>query len=355
MEVARYLSGLQCQYQVLVEHDLALLDYLSDYLCLIWGDSGSYGAVSHPTSTADAINQYLDGYLPAENLRIRPDPLSFQIREEEQLVKGQGGASLCSYPTFTLTQGDFRLTVEGGELKRSEIVVLLGENGTGKTSLVRVLAGQLQPDRVEGNEEVEGNEKVDDSWRSLNISLKPQMVKPTFPGKVSELLETKLGSRFHHYGFQNDVVRPLGIDRLLDHQVTKLSGGEKQRVAICLCLGKPADLYLLDEPSAFLDCEQRVAVSKAIKRFILNSGRTAVVVEHDFMMACYLADRVVYYRGEPGVQAQASTPLSPAEGINNFLQLLGITFRRDPISDRPRINKLGSQKDQQQKKSQRYF
>lgn len=85
-------------------------------------------------------------------------------------------------------------------------------------------------------------------------------------------------------------------------------GGELQRVAIVLCLGAPADIYLIDEPSAYLDSEQRIAASKVIKRFIMHAKKTAFVVEHDFIMATYLADRVVVYDGTPGVETTAHTP-----------------------------------------------
>jgi ATP-binding cassette, sub-family E, member 1 len=67
-----------------------------------------------------------------------------------------------------------------------------------------------------------------------------------------------------------------------------------------------ADVYLLDEPSSFLDSEQRIIASKVIKRFILHAKRTAFVIEHDFIMATYLADRVVVFQGTPAVAATAT-------------------------------------------------
>lgn len=89
-------------------------------------------------------------------------------------------------------------------------------------------------------------------------------------------------------------------------QVQNLSGGELQRVAIVLCLGLPADVYLIDEPSAYLDSEQRLHCAKVIKRFIMHAKKTGFVVEHDFIMATYLADRVVVFEGTPGVHAVAT-------------------------------------------------
>merc|ERR1719213_1377444 len=104
-----------------------------------------------------------------------------------------------------------------------------------------------------------------------------------------------------HPQFQTDVAKPMMIDPLMDFSVQNLSGGELQRVAITLALGKPADVYLIDEPSAYLDSEQRLHAAKVIKRFILHAKKTAFVVEHDFIMATYLADRVIVFEGTPSI------------------------------------------------------
>lgn len=154
--------------------------------------------------------------------------------------------------------------------------------------------------------------------------------------------------------FQTDVTRHLSLDSIIDQPVKVLSGGELQRVAIILCLGTPADLYLIDEPSAYLDSEQRLIASKVIKRFIFHSKKTGFV-EHDFIMATYLADRVIVYDGIPSIECTARRPESLLTGMNTFLQLLEITFRRDPSNFRPRINKLHSVKDKEQKESGNYF
>lgn len=123
-----------------------------------------------------------------------------------------------------------------------------------------------------------------------------------------------------------------------------MSGGELQRVALTLCLGKPADVYLIDEPSAYLDSEQRLHAARVIKRYIRNCKKTAFVVEHDFIMATYLADRVIVFEGEPSQNTKATPPQSLLTGMNMFLKSLKITFRRDPENYRPRINKLDSVK-----------
>jgi len=158
-----------------------------------------------------------------------------------------------------------------------------------------------------------------------------------------------------HPQFQSDVSKPLNLDNIIDQEVLNLSGGELQRVALCLCLGKPADIYLIDEPSAYLDSEQRIIAAKVIKRFILHSKKTGFVVEHDFIMATYLADRVIVYEGEPSQDCRANSPQSLLSGMNLFLKGLDITFRRDPTNYRPRINKLESVKDKEQKSAGNYF
>ena len=230
---------------------------------------------------------------------------------------------------------------------------MLGENGTGKTTFTRMLAGLLKADEVENaaGEKEAANKGVP----KLHVSYKPQKISPRFRGTVRELLFKKIKAAFCHPQFQSDVAKPMMIDPILDQGVQQLSGGELQRVAITLCLGTPANIYLLDEPSAYLDSEQRVHASKVIKKYVMHANKTAFVVEHDFIMATYLADRVVVYTGRPGIECTATSPQSLLTGMNQFLEMLRVTFRRDPTNWRPRINKMNSTKDQEQKASGNYF
>ena len=233
--------------------------------------------------------------------------------------------------------GQFILHVEPGSFTDSEILVMLGENGTGKTTFIRMLAGLLKSDEQVAAE-AEGDEEkaLALGVPQLNVSYKPQKISPKFQGTVRQLLHKKIREAYIHPQFVSDVMKPMNMDDIIDNVVQNLSGGELQRVAIVLCLGTPADIYLLDEPSAYLDSEQRIIASKLIKRFIMHSKKTAFVVEHDFIMATYLADRVIVYDGRPGVEATARTPQALVQGMNTFLQQLDISFRRDPTNFRPR-------------------
>ena len=189
----------------------------------------------------------------------------------------------------------------------------------------------------------------------LNVSYKPQKIAPKFEGTVRQLMHQKIRAMYQHPQFNADVMRPLNIEDIMDQEVKNLSGGELQRVALTLALGKPADIYLIDEPSAYLDSEQRIHAAKVIKRYILHAKKTAFIVEHDFIMATYLADRVIVYDGIPAREATANSPQPLLTGMNAFLKDLQITFRRDPSNHRPRINKLNSVKDKGQKLAGTYF
>jgi len=260
--------------------------------------------------------------------------------------------------TKTMSTGDksFKLNVEAGQFSDSEIVVMLGENGTGKTTFVRMLAGLLKSDEQAAAEEAGDFATAHNvGVPEFNVSYKPQKISPKFQGSVRQLMHKKIRDAYVHPQFVTDVMKPLVIDDIIDQQVANLSGGELQRVAIALALGKPADIYLIDEPSAYLDSEQRMATAKLIKRFIMHSKKTAFIVEHDFIMATYLADTVIVYDGAPGVEATAHSPQSLLSGMNTFLQQLSITFRRDPTNFRPRINKMDSVKDREQKQSGNFF
>ena len=223
-------------YVIVVEHDLSVLDYLSDFICVLYGKPAIYGVVTLPASVREGINIFLDGNIPTENLRFRDESLQFRLGDtaDDFMVDKTRG---FEYPRMQKTLGDFRLKVEPGQFTDSEVIVMMGENGTGKTTFCRMLAGAL---------------KLDDEQQipEMNISMKPQKITPKFQGTVRQLFFKKIKAAFLSPQFQTDVYKPLQLDDFIDQEVQNLSGGELQRVAIVLALGIPADIYLIDEPSA---------------------------------------------------------------------------------------------------------
>lgn len=338
LNVARVIRHLLINnpYVVCVEHDIAILDYLSDNVCILYGKPSVYGVVTMPFSVSNGINHFLAGFIPTENLRFREHELNFKSTETVNTrLKRE---SLFGYPNLSKKYNNFKLDIMGGDINTSEIIVMLGENGMGKTTFLRQI--------------IEFGQKL---YPDLLFSYKPQKISPKYKGTVLELFRSKIGSSFYDSQFQTDVLKPLAIDDIIDNKVNKLSGGELQRVAIVLCLGVKANIYLIDEPSAYLDSEQRLIVAKIIRRFIFKTKTTAFIVEHDFIMSNYLADRVIVYEGVPGIHSVANSPQDLLSGMNKFLRSVDITYRRDYNNYRPRINKEHSQLDQEQKERGQYY
>ncbi|EPR78645.1 ABC transporter [Spraguea lophii 42_110] len=327
------------KYVVVVEHDLAILDLLSDIGCVLYGEPGAYGVITTPFSIKSAINIFLDGMIPTENMRFRDSALKFTASD---ILDKTEQNKIFEYSGLKKTFKEFELDIKPGSFGNSEIVLFLGENGTGKTTFIKLIAGLLESDTKE-------------KFPELVVSVKPQKIFPKYKKTVRELFMNKIRSNFLDPTFNIEVIKPLKIEYALDRPLINLSGGELQRIAIILCLGKEADIYLIDEPSAYLDSEQRMAASKVIKRYIYQKKKTAFIVEHDLIMSTYLADKIIVFSGEPGVKSIASPPLTVQEGMNSFLKELGITFRRDPVNLRPRVNKPGSKKDREQQEKGEYF
>ncbi len=332
------------KYIIVVEHDLSILDYLSDQIYIFYGKPSKYGICTTPFSVGEGINMFLSGYISMEKLRFRTNEISFKLKEniENEIIEKK---KVFKYESCVKSFGNFRnfsLTVNKGTYSSSEITIILGSNGMGKTTFMRLLAGiELTNDNTK--------------YPEINISYKPQKIVPKFNGTVVELFNSKLGNIIYDTYFHDEIIKPLNIEDLYNQPLKTLSGGELQRVAIILCLGKSADVYLLDEPSAYLDSEQRIVVSKIIKKFILYYKKSAFIVEHDFLMATYLADQVILFTGNPGINCVANSPQNLYTGMNMFLENLNITLRRDATTYRPRINKLNSQQDIEQKKNKTYF
>ena len=342
LTVAQAIRSLKEQQKTIIvaEHDLAIIDYLSDQICVFYGEPGVYGVVSHVHGVRTGINIYLQGYIPDENIKFRKEAIVFQERPP---TAGMNiNEPLLKWDAFEKAFQGFTLKAEAGEIRGGEIIGVLGPNGIGKTTFVKILAGL---------------EETDDKRKfgELTVSYKPQYIAPDYSGTVQELLMSVAKENFASSWYKTEIAQPLHLHVLMDRNVMELSGGELQKVAIAACLSRKADLYLFDEPSAYLDVEERLNVAKILRRVVEAHGIPAFVVEHDVVTQDFLADRLMVFNGEPGVSGTANSPTFLRQGMNLFLKEMNITFRRDPSTLRPRVNKESSQMDEFQKSIGEYY
>ncbi|MCX8174912.1 MAG: ribosome biogenesis/translation initiation ATPase RLI [Candidatus Micrarchaeota archaeon] len=336
LSVARALKRLAEKKRVLViEHDLAVFDYLSDYVHVFYGQENAYGVVSKVKSARSGINEYLDGFLKDENVRFRDHSISFSVAScQESKAKKEK----FSYPELRKRFELFEFSSEAGNIMEGEVVGLLGENAIGKTVFIKMIAGVEKPDEGQVGS-------------SLRISYKPQYVKAEGDTEVRELFAQSQADSQTALA----ACRRLSLNHLMEKSVQSLSGGELQRVAIALALSKEADLYLFDEPSAFLDIEQRLEFASLLQQTISGSNKAAFVIDHDLVLLDAISSRMVIFDGESGRRGHASAPMGKREGMNRFLKKMGITLRRDKDSMRPRINKPDSALDREQKEAGEYY
>jgi len=325
---------------MIVEHDMSLLDYLSDNIYLTYGEPGAYGIVSSLQSTKVGINNFLEGYIPTENVRFRDKAYKFDISSITETVLSS--SPIVEYTTLTKTLGQFSLTVDKGEIHEGEVVGIVGANALGKTTFMRMLSGI---------------EKIDQGSldTTLRISYKPQYLNQDIDGDVRSLIYSANSGPFEGTSIEEHVFSPLGIKKLYDKSIKGLSGGELQKVAISVSLIRPADVYALDEPSAFLDIEDRITFAKFIQRFTKSNGKSALVIDHDIQLIDLVSDRLIMFEGIPGIKGTGTSPITKEIGMNNFLKSLSISFRRDETTGRPRVNKDSSRLDRQQKTEGNYY
>ncbi|MGH9921479.1 MAG: ribosome biogenesis/translation initiation ATPase RLI [Nitrososphaerales archaeon] len=342
LAVARVIHGLASigKSVMVVEHDVALLDYLSDYIYVLYGEPGAYGIVSGVLNTKVGINVFLDGYLPNENVRFRDKAFRFEsTTTTEEFIQQEKVAEYSDlekkYPSFTLK-------VASGNIRKGEVAGIVGANALGKTTMMKMLAGVEKPD----------NGKID---VKAKISYKPQYLSQEYEGDVRSLLDAACEKPVEGSSVEEQIVVPIGIKKFYDKMVSTLSGGELQKVAVVACLLRDADIYALDEPSAFLDVEDRIALAKFIQRFVRSQGKSAVIIDHDMQLIDLVADTLVIFTGKPSIEGTATETLSKEQGMNMFLKGLELTYRRDPDSNRPRVNKIGSRLDRTQKESGNYY
>jgi ATP-binding cassette subfamily E protein 1 len=334
---------------MVVEHDLAVADYLADYTHILYGKPGTFGVVSKPYGVRVGINTYLEGYIQEEN--VRPEPIIFsRVAKTSEKTK-----PLLEFSGFEKSFREFSLKTEPGTLHKGEVIGILGPNSTGKTTFIRMLAGLLKPDKGEA---ISGKKLA---YKPQRLILEADAQNDTveqFIRKVNEKrLENEGGkATFHPFSTEDrTLLRNLGVEKLFLRTMHSLSGGELQAVFISTCLLQEADILLLDEPSAFLDVEQRLRVAKLIRTVSESKETPCFVVDHDLQFLDAVSDRVMVFEGIPGKKAHGLKPCALEEGMNKLLKSLGVTYRRDPHTGRPRANKPGSQKDNEQKDSGRYY
>lgn len=321
---------------ILIEHDLAILDYLSDYTQIMFGQKNAYGMSSNKKSTKKGINEFLDGFLKEENIRIRNYSIDFaSLKVTQDLQKN----TLTKYPDLKKKLGDFELEVKSAEIQKGEIIGIIGPNATGKSTFIKMVSGEIKPDNTE----------ID---TKLKLSYKPQYIDLDKDEIVEDLFREK---DIDYDTFNSEIKGQLDLEKIMQQKVSELSGGELQKVAIAYTLSKIADIYLIDEPSAFLDVEQKLVVSNVIKSVINKKEATALIVDHDLLFIDQISDRILLFEGEPSLKGIANEIGTIENSFNKFLKEQNMTFRQDPQTKRPRANKEGSQKDQEQKRDNKYY
>jgi len=325
---------------MVVEHDLTLLDYLSDFIEILYGEPAAYGIVANMLSTKVGINVFLDGYLPNENVRFRDAAFKFDASTStDEFVTIE---NIINYPNLERKFANFSLSIEAGRVRKSEVLGIVGANALGKTTMMKMIAGVEKPDV--GNIETK-----------VKIAYKPQYLTNDYDIEVLSLLEKAYGGSIQETPEEEIIINPMRIKKLYNKSVKNLSGGELQKVAIGACLLQKVDVYALDEPSAFLDVEDRIAIAKLIQRFVRSYGKSAIIVDHDIQLMDLISDSIVIFHGTPGREGHATTPKPKVDGMNEFLRSLDMTYRRDETSMRPRVNKLESRLDREQKQSGKFY
>ncbi len=331
----RLLAQKACVFTV--EHDMAVADYLADFTHILYGKPGAFGIVSKPYTVRAGINTYLDGYVKEDNVRFRPEAIKFEKRAKETAKT----KVFLDFSPFVKKFRGFELKTSGGSLYKGEVIGILGPNAIGKTTFIKILAGELKPDAGKSPEK-------------LKLAYKPQRL--VLNDEESVLTVRDFLGKAGTFSTENKrIIRVLGLEPLLDRRLGQLSGGELQTSFICSVLMQDKDIMLLDEPSAFLDVEQRLRVAKLLRNHVETREIPCFVVDHDLLFVDTLSDRVMIFRGQSGKSGEADPPTYLKDGMNRFLKALDITYRRDPQTGRPRANKPGSQLDREQKERDSYY
>jgi cobalamin transport system ATP-binding protein len=229
---------------------------------------------------------------------MAPQPVPFSASPNLRLKVEQASYAYAatdrSAPKFTLGPVSF-------EAQQRELVAILGPNASGKSTLLKLLAGLLKP--LSGRIEIDGTEvgDLDLRVRAQKIALVAQESELLFPLRVWEYV---LQGRYP-YGrrlrFESDedcllagnALAQVGADGFRDRWMDQLSGGEKQRVILARALAQQPSLLLLDEPTQHLDIGGKVELLRRLRRLADENRYTVVVITHELNLAAEFSDRIV--------------------------------------------------------------
>ncbi|MEM1684163.1 MAG: ribosome biogenesis/translation initiation ATPase RLI, partial [Nanopusillaceae archaeon] len=321
---------------LIIDHDLSFINSLADIIHIVYGVQKAYGIFSTPIGTSEGINQYLEGYIKKENLKIRDKAIRFEVKPYTDKKIGE---KIVEWKNLKVKLDGFTLESESGFIREREIIGVIGRNGIGKSTFAKLISGELNFEGILSKKCTLSYKKQYFDFSDLNIT-------------VEEFIR-QYNPDYRKY-YEEYLIR-LNLSDLLDHKVNTLSGGELQTLYCFSTLVKEADLYVLDEPFAFLDIEQRINLAKFIRDIIKSKDKAALVIDHDIVLLDYIADNMLIFDGEPGVKGIIYGPLDNKIAFNKFLEIINVTIRRDEVNKIPKINKLNSYLDRMQKLRKEYY
>ena len=210
-----------------------------------------------------------------------------------------------------------------------QVLGLVGTNGIGKTTALRILAGKEKPNLGRYDTPPDWNEilkyfKGSELFNYFKKYLDDEMtvaVKIQHVDSIAKSIEGTVGDLLAKKDKSNrreQFIKDLDLTHILEREINVLSGGELQRFAITFCCVQAVDCYMFDEPTSYLDVKQRLKAGDSI-RSLIDFNRYIIVVEHDLSILDYLSDCVCLLYGVPASYGVVTLPYGVREGINVFL------------------------------------
>ena len=240
---------------------------------------------------------------------------------------------------------DVRVVAKGltATLQRGQLTCLLGENGVGKSTLLKTLSGFLP--KLGGSIQLEGREleaySENELARTIGIVLteKPDVHQMT----AMELVEMGRAPYTGFWGGLNhddheacdEAIRMVGIEALRNRQVRTLSDGERQKVMIAKALAQQTPIIYLDEPTAFLDYPSKVDMLMLLSRVSREARKTVFLSTHDLELALQVADMVWLMTSDEGLKIGTPHELAASGDLGRFVERSkDITFDAQTLSVR---------------------